>query len=424
MPISSSLSIPGQVEGLSISPDGRCVAVACNRRSGWIQDLVPHLASTPGWLVDLAEAVVGVRRDAAGGLSQVPSTAWLQLRDQLEGTVVTADPDTAWLAWFLADRTQRSVGPVTTNGLPTLLELELELARRGEAYASRRLKQLRVSFPEEGLLYSRSALIQLEEYQFRPNPLRLREAAWLSQRGLELAPEEAGAHWARARYLQVSGATQESLAYLRRATHQPGARPELWLELARWEADAGELEHALQACGEAVALAEAESNGLPRLGRARLAHSKLLARLGRKEEALADHRAAYGITVPTRDPTTPPELIDLSDFYNANLDLDWSGACRLNHSLAHLPRGRTVLDGVEFDVRGGIHLINYPAGTSAVPYPDAAVATSISCTHWRRALRPKMQPHTTSSAWRAVAQSISRSTPGGICLAGTAIRPT
>jgi hypothetical protein len=61
-------------------------------------------------------------------------------------------------------------------------------------------------------------------------------------------------------------------------------------------------------------------------------------------------------------------LLDLSAFYNANLDTNWRGMRFFQHNLSTLPRGRQTLGGLEFDVRGGIQL---RLGSSRLQYPDA-----------------------------------------------------
>ena len=59
-----------------------------------------------------------------------------------------------------------------------------------------------------------------------------------------------------------------------------------------------------------------------------------------------------------REPATPAELIDLSNFYNASLSESWHGGAD-NH-LAELPRGIQTLAGTRFDVRGLIQVFGVP----------------------------------------------------------------
>jgi serine/threonine protein kinase/WD40 repeat protein len=63
-----------------------------------------------------------------------------------------------------------------------------------------------------------------------------------------------------------------------------------------------------------------------------------------------------------RDPATPASAIDLTEYYNARLDLPWGVVpARMNtiipeNNMATLPRGVVTLGGVTFDVRGLIQL--------------------------------------------------------------------
>jgi WD40 repeat protein len=62
---------------------------------------------------------------------------------------------------------------------------------------------------------------------------------------------------------------------------------------------------------------------------------------------------------PARTPGTPPELIDLSAFYNASLSVPWHPGPSGNH-LAELPRGIQTFAGTRFDVRGLVQVMGGP----------------------------------------------------------------
>jgi len=73
-----------------------------------------------------------------------------------------------------------------------------------------------------------------------------------------------------------------------------------------------------------------------------------------------------------RDPKTPPELVDLSPFYNAMLTQSWHGG--KGNDLAELPTGVQTFAGVQFDVRGIVQLrsssdssTNFPAEVKGIP---------------------------------------------------------
>jgi hypothetical protein len=77
--------------------------------------------------------------------------------------------------------------------------------------------------------------------------------------------------------------------------------------------------------------------------------------------------------IPARDPRARPELIDLSEFYNATLATNWLRGNTNNH-LASLPQGLQTFAGTEFDVRGIIQLtgagLKERAKTVPVSYPE------------------------------------------------------
>jgi hypothetical protein len=65
-------------------------------------------------------------------------------------------------------------------------------------------------------------------------------------------------------------------------------------------------------------------------------------------------------------------LLDLTPFYNANLNESWHGS--KGNDLAALPKGLQTFGGVEFDVRGIVQLgskspsaTNYPAQIKGIP---------------------------------------------------------
>jgi hypothetical protein len=78
-----------------------------------------------------------------------------------------------------------------------------------------------------------------------------------------------------------------------------------------------------------------------------------------------------------RSPQASPDLVDLSDHYNASLDDDWFQ--HPGHDLQDVPKGVQMLGGVAFDVRGLIQL----AGTqsldvSGVVFPEAVTGIRVN----------------------------------------------
>ena len=83
-----------------------------------------------------------------------------------------------------------------------------------------------------------------------------------------------------------------------------------------------------------------------------------------------------------RSPKAGPELVDLSNHYNASLDDDWFQ--HPGHDFQDVPKGVQVLGGVSFDVRGMIQL----AGTKSldvtgVVFPEAVKGIKVNRTGQR-----------------------------------------
>ena len=75
--------------------------------------------------------------------------------------------------------------------------------------------------------------------------------------------------------------------------------------------------------------------------------------LGRKADADAARQAGR---FPPRPSSFNPKLIDLSEHYNASLYDGTGWASRAEYNLANLPGTFVPLKGVEFDLRGIVHL--------------------------------------------------------------------
>lgn len=71
-------------------------------------------------------------------------------------------------------------------------------------------------------------------------------------------------------------------------------------------------------------------------------------------------------SIPSRDPSTPSNLIDLSPYYNLSLTASWHYGDGPS-GLAQLPRGTRTNDGVPFDVRGLVRV--GPIQSTGEPYP-------------------------------------------------------
>ncbi|MBP7866067.1 MAG: hypothetical protein KA419_08970 [Acidobacteria bacterium] len=72
------------------------------------------LRNPPGWVLDLAEAVTGLRLDETAYPLQMPAAeVWERIRRAREEAARgdPKDPWVRWLRWFLADRDTRTLSP-------------------------------------------------------------------------------------------------------------------------------------------------------------------------------------------------------------------------------------------------------------------------------------------------------------------------
>ncbi len=178
-----------------------------------------------------------------------------------------------------------------------------------------------------------------------PTERKFWEAHWLTKRATELAPDD----------------------------------PEVWRLRAVTSLGADEEKEALAAIKRAVDVDE-QGNPDPRqFGAFLRERSELLDKAGRSDESRA-FVLKYGI--PPRPANATSLQLDLSRYYNVALreDLHRSkGAANSSGTwFANLPSGLVKLAGVEFDVRGHVHLngqrlaqgFQSSSGVYAVAYPD------------------------------------------------------
>jgi len=94
----------------------------------------------------------------------------------------------------------------------------------------------------------------------------------------------------------------------------------------------------------------------------------------RAAEFLAAAKSRSEATPPavTSDQESPSQFIDLSSHFNDLLDDGWQHQLMAGNNLGTLPRGRQVLGGIEFDVRGIIQLTSRKLKQSAagITFPE------------------------------------------------------
>jgi hypothetical protein len=80
---------------------------------------------------------------------------------------------------------------------------------------------------------------------------------------------------------------------------------------------------------------------------------------------------------PARDPQAPPELLDLTAYYNAGLNQSWHGGS--NNTLTALPDGLETFAGVDFDVRGIVQLRSRSRASASFPASIAGIPVHQKC---------------------------------------------
>lgn len=123
---------------ITFSPDDRWVLTASMDQAARLWELPETPMPAPAWLPDLAEAVAGLRRNAAGREEFVRSDQFLALRERLGG-LPGEDAYARWVRWFFADRSTRSLSPHSPVTVPMLVERCLADASAFSLREARRL---------------------------------------------------------------------------------------------------------------------------------------------------------------------------------------------------------------------------------------------------------------------------------------------
>lgn len=80
---------------------------------------------------------------------------------------------------------------------------------------------------------------------------------------------------------------------------------------------------------------------------------------------------------PKRDPAAPPALINLTDFYDAQLTDSWHGS--VGNDLAALPSGLQTLAGTQWDVRGIVQLAGKSPSSKKFPEQVTGIKVNQKC---------------------------------------------
>jgi WD40 repeat protein/tetratricopeptide (TPR) repeat protein len=374
-PLSSSLQISPGLTHAKFSPDGFFVITVGSEQIARVLQLPRPESPVPDWFPALAEAMVGWAASSEGDVSFVAPEVLLDFRRRLCAQV-PSHLSSGWARWWLADKTQRSISPETGLNLDQYVERVMDQAQSAGRDRLGSLRRAMCRAPDHGRLRARYARMLLETGA-AADPAVLHEAEWQSAQAIHLSPEDPGVWLARAALSERAGDTNAAISAIEKVRRFIGRSPAILLEVANFHERLGLPDTAEKSYLEAIAAGQSRddwSEGSCRLLLRR--HGEFLARQGRPAEARVELLRAHG--VPPCPSDVRARLVNLDAYYNTGLDdgLDPQAGWWLN--LAMLPKGRQVLDGVEFDIRGIVQLNSSRRETGASGTgPDEVVGIPI-----------------------------------------------
>lgn len=367
LPVTRPLRHLDGVNAARFSPDGNRLVTIADDATARLWELPPRGALNAVFLAKLAEAITMERIEDDGSISLIPFSEIQSLRSNLLNTA-ESEPLRRFATWVMAERTTRTLTPVSTLTIPEYVGRLLAQEERGFVEEAVRVA------PTNARALSRLALVSAQETE---NPRRMAEATLYFSRAVRFGlsfreAEHVGASLAELGIKTTNVVT--GLEAVERALALTPGDPDLWLAKGRLLAATDRLEEARQAFSRSLDLASGTNAPEMRIRREALAaRASVLQRLGRRELAQADLQTARGLY--PRLPGTPTYLIDLSAFYNAGFNEDWHNRREVGNNLAFLPTGVQEFAGTKFDLRGIVQLssttlmrfeTNYPVAVSNI----------------------------------------------------------
>ncbi len=341
----------GKLYSARFSPDGRRVLTAGHSGEARIWDVPSGISQSSGreagrsspdvgiegtLLADIAEAVIGKRVNAQGGLESVSSARLVEIRQRVENLAREAEL-THSLDWFFADRNTRTISPYSPVRVADYIR-----SRAGETNEASWREALMLC-PTNGLAFASMAKHHLSLGGL-PDSMDARRADWASRQAVKFAPFDVSAWQQRINGAEQSGAWSNLLVEAELAIQGAPHNLPAWNSKARALEGLGQFDGMLSACNRALEIWERDKplETDPQLRRELLLRRRFaLLQFGRVTEASADNAAGHGLAA--RDPRAGPQLIDLGARFNGG------GA-------EGFPNGLQRLAGTDFDVRGWIHL--------------------------------------------------------------------
>lgn len=350
------------------SHDGRFVISSGNDsvyRIRGVPDLTePFLES----LLDLSEGIAGGRIAANGEL--VPLSYQERIRRRGLATQATGDGYYAQLTqWLLTTPLERALIPGAVLTTRQKIEQVVESAPLPEVYRALQVSQT------SGRVLTRLARAIVEERATSNSP-GFRRASFLLDFARRWNSETTDIRFTEALLKYRVGHTAESLTLLQKLLddypdHERSLKllPELLAARKRYE-------EAVEALDVSVNHTQAVSESEQR--EAWMRRAAWLAATGEIEEAKDSQRRA--LSLPERNHALSSQHLDLTLFYNANLEESWLNLPSVARDLSgFLDHRNDRFDGIQFDARGiaqlyggsSLEVSRYPKGIREIPVGQA-----------------------------------------------------
>jgi WD40 repeat protein len=374
-----------RVAAAHFHPQGNRVLTASADWTARVWEIVRARTMAPTWLPLLAECAAGQRLDPNRNLEPVAPAEWFKWRRQLsmnrpkpEGFGLRQSPAAferpvnaesarglaqsktqapqenppedayaRWAKWFCADRLARPTAPSSANrtedflaaisggegAWPSARERFGEALRLGGATDGLHLRWLNLWEPTQGA----------------PSPRELAEMEWHSRQLSDPGLAAVAKVW----YWFHKGDAQRAAAALDKARAEAGNSSHgvrhAW---GRVLFRAGLVDEGLRVLAQAAEEAKKAGDADSALNYSWERYQKLI-EYGRSAEAQAEWLPPS--SAPPRPADAPPDLVDLTRFYNGELE-GWFGASHYGAGLIDLPQGITQAGGTTFDIRNLVQL--------------------------------------------------------------------
>jgi tetratricopeptide (TPR) repeat protein len=208
------------------------------------------------------------------------------------------------------------------------------------------------------------------------NQAQLAEASLYARLACQFAPENS-AVWRFYAQVGSTGDQRRAVTELHSLLNRNPENLELWNVIGLFLARLNRLEEALDACDRVLSTSETNTVAARNLWSAALQnHTAWLRLQGKTAEAATDNLRL--LRIPARAASAPPNLIDLSGFYNAKLNQPLPPERNADLALSYLEPGIRTLGGTDFDVRGIILLCSSGFPTEAYDWPRIAPGIPIA----------------------------------------------